>query len=180
MPTTIEPILVSLGLPEAILQIIRSAPLPEIGAGSLCLATTKELEKLVDRKDGLPETCWAGLWLLAGDLERSHRISQEIETASGSYWHGLMHRREGDYGNSKYWFRRAGGHPAIGEIEAVLKRRLLPGELDLVLEAGRFSPSRLTDCIERALRRSNAEEAGGLAMVAWIEWQMMFAYCYSE
>ena len=36
----------------------------------------------------------------------SHTISQSIETPSGNYWHAIMHRREGDYSNAKYWFRR--------------------------------------------------------------------------
>src|SRR5262245_25063275 len=50
------------------------------------------------------QACLAGLWLLANDLNASHRISQELETPEGSYWHAVMHRREGDYGNAKYWF----------------------------------------------------------------------------
>jgi len=52
-----------------------------------------------------------GLWLYVDDLGRSHTISQGIETPTGSYWHGIMHRREGDFSNSHYWIRRAAGHP---------------------------------------------------------------------
>jgi hypothetical protein len=55
----------------------------------------------------------AGLWLYVGDLDRSHAISQSIPDATGSYWHGIMHRREGDFGNSHYWMRRAADHPLI-------------------------------------------------------------------
>jgi hypothetical protein len=50
----------------------------------------------------------AGIWLYVDDLERSHLISQNIHTSEGSYWHGVMHRREGDFSNAKYWFRQAG------------------------------------------------------------------------
>jgi hypothetical protein len=53
----------------------------------------------------------AGIWLYVDDLERSHTISQNIHTPEGSFWHGIMHRREGDFGNSKYWFRQAGTVP---------------------------------------------------------------------
>lgn len=53
----------------------------------------------------------AGLWLLVDDLERSHAISQGIDTPTGSYWHAIMHRREGDFSNAKYWLRQAGSHP---------------------------------------------------------------------
>lgn len=59
---------------------------------------------------GKPELASA-LWLYVDDLDRSHTISQSIEDATGSYWHGIMHRREGDFSNSHYWMRRAVSHP---------------------------------------------------------------------
>lgn len=48
---------------------------------------------------------------------RSHTVSQGIEGTTGSYWHGIMHRREGDFSNSHYWFNKVGGHPVIDEVE---------------------------------------------------------------
>src|SRR5262245_24905061 len=45
--------------------------------------------------------CLAGLWLLYDFLDESHAISQEIDSSSGSYWHGIMHRREPDFTNAK-------------------------------------------------------------------------------
>ncbi len=59
----------------------------------------------------------AGLWLYVDELDRSHSISQGITDATGSFWHGIMHRREGDFGNSHYWFNRMGHHPAMDTIE---------------------------------------------------------------
>src|SRR4051812_8366636 len=49
--------------------------------------------------------CVAGIWLLHDYLDESHKISQGIDTTSGSFWHAIMHRREGDFSNAKYWFR---------------------------------------------------------------------------
>src|SRR5687767_13390080 len=54
------------------------------------------------------QACFAGLWLYFDFLDESHAISQDLDTAEGSYWHGILHRREPDYPNAKYWFRRVG------------------------------------------------------------------------
>src|SRR4029079_6033740 len=64
--------------------------------------------KVADRD--MPRACLAGLWLVYDFLDESHRISQDIDTSTGSFWHGVMHRREGDFSNGKYWFRRVGSH----------------------------------------------------------------------
>ena len=67
--------------------------------------------------DSLMARCaLAGLHLLFGQLEASHAISQSIEAPVGSYWHAIMHRLEGDYGNSKYWYRRAATHPLMEKL----------------------------------------------------------------
>lgn len=59
----------------------------------------------------------AGLWLYVDQLDRSHDISQAMKNATGSFWHGIMHRREGDFSNSHYWFRNTGRHPAMDAID---------------------------------------------------------------
>lgn len=58
----------------------------------------------------------AGLWLYADDLEASHSVSQNISSSAGSWWHAIMHRREGDFWNSKYWYRQARGHELMASL----------------------------------------------------------------
>jgi hypothetical protein len=59
----------------------------------------------------------AALYLKHGALEACHKIAQQVETPNGSYWHALMHRQEGDFGNSKYWYRRVGvDHPVRAKM----------------------------------------------------------------
>ena len=58
----------------------------------------------------------SGLLLWNDALNESHTISQGLENQTGSYWHGIMHRREPDYSNSKYWFGRVGTHPIFPQL----------------------------------------------------------------
>lgn len=65
----------------------------------------------------VPRELAAGLWLYIDDLERSHALSQNLLSATGSYWHAIMHRREGDFSNAKYWYRKVGRHPVLDELD---------------------------------------------------------------
>ena len=60
-----------------------------------------------------------GALLNAADaLDAAHRIFQDDPSDLGSYWHGVMHRREGDFDNARYWFRRAGRLPIFDKMHA--------------------------------------------------------------
>jgi hypothetical protein len=46
---------------------------------------------------------------LAGKWEASHRLVQQHEgDATASWIHAVLHKIEGDLGNSRYWYHRAG------------------------------------------------------------------------
>lgn len=105
----------------------------------------------------------AGLHLLYDDLAGSHANSQSIEghgkNHNGDYWHAIMHRREPDYGNAKYWFRRVGTHPVLAELPAVLNRvrtEAVSGELDCwadrFVKNGAWDPFAFVDACETASR----------------------------
>lgn len=67
--------------------------------------------------DSLPWRMVRGGLLYAADaFEEAHAIFQEIDSAEGSYWHGMLHRREGDFGNAEYWVRRAGTVEALEKL----------------------------------------------------------------
>jgi hypothetical protein len=48
------------------------------------------------------------LWYDArGDWHQAHEIAQEIHSASGSWIHAYLHRKEGDISNASYWYHMA-------------------------------------------------------------------------
>jgi hypothetical protein len=115
----------------------------------------------------MADCCLAGIWLLHDFLSESHTISQGIATTSGCYWHGIMHRREGDYNNAKYWLNRAGRHPVAGEMSKLTKSSGQP-----------WDPCRFVDVCERAVRRGVASELAELQELQQREWWLLFDYCY--
>ncbi len=49
-----------------------------------------------------------GLLYAVDAIDAAHRFFQDESSDLGSYWHGMVHRREGDFDNARYWFRRVG------------------------------------------------------------------------
>ncbi len=62
----------------------------------------------------------AGLYQWYDALEVSHGYSQDAQhqgrNQAADYWHAIMHRREPDDSNSKYWFRHVGHSPVFAKL----------------------------------------------------------------
>jgi len=136
------------------------------------------------RNVSMARACQAGLWLWFDFLDESHNLSQELPTATGSYWHGLMHRREPDYGNAKYWFRRVGDHPAYVTLHTEAAR--LANSADDLDPAARFlqqqaawDPFAFIDLCESAAS-GQARCADFCRHVQKREWQILFTYSFDQ
>lgn len=106
----ISPLFAALPLSRALSRLVVTEPLG--GAAHEAAAAAVADPALADR----PELC-AALWLYVDDLDRAHDLVQNSHSPTGSLLHAVMHRREGDFPNALYWYRKAGNHPALAEID---------------------------------------------------------------
>lgn len=158
IPATIQPLLSEAAFSNYALtpgnQTVRST-LTGLSAGDLFPRGIKD--------EPMAQCCLSGIWLLHNFLNESHEISQSIHSREGSYWHGIMHRLEGDYWNSKYWFRKTGNHPC----------------LEHVLGTHSWNPSDFTDQCESHAEQ-NEQLSPALQEIAAAEWRALFDYCYTN
>ncbi len=152
------------GLPKPILAAIAACATPGLSDQpknaelASAIASGDEMAWM-DWSAASRSLCECGLWLLAGELDRSHQISQENRSVMACFWHGIMHRREGDFGNSKYWFAKVGEHDVSQRINQ--------------WSQGQYGdPTRFVDTVQHALRTGGHAQQR-CELVQWIEWQAL-------
>lgn len=162
-------------LGDRCIERIEQAPMPGLRDGPICPELVDFLGQAASTGDQAGNT-WpeipghvarhlvSGLWLVAGDIDRSHTISQDLRSAEGSFLHGIMHRREGDFGNAKYWFRRVGSHPVID---------FLANQVDLRY-GDRYA---FIDLCEKVPIGDDGAAATACLEIQWLEWQALMAHC---
>jgi hypothetical protein len=117
-----------------------------------------------------PEAALSGLYVYFSCNDEAHKVAQDIPTAEGSYWHGIVHRQEPDPGNAAYWFRRVGVHPVFPELRAEAQR--------LRFDTGpEWDPFAFIEFCESARTRPGSEEEQIGIRIQLAEWQLLFNYC---
>lgn len=145
---------------------------------SLRAETLFDQRPVVDR--AAAQACLAALWLYHDFFDESHAISQEIDTPEGSYWHGILHRREPDHSNAKYWFRRVGSHPVhepLARAAAMLaSQRELDGPARFLADAAHWEAFAFVDLCQAVARgQSQCEDLARAVQMQ--EWELLFDYC---
>ena len=131
----------------------------------------------------MADACRAGLLLRWDCLDASHEFSQRNHTITGSYWHGIMHRREPDFSNAKYWFRRVGHHPVYDHLSSIVPKLVESnGGCDFARSLSlweEWDPFEFVDWSARCLQDPSAG-ADLCRQVALLEWRLLFDYCFER
>ncbi len=151
--------------------VLAEKRLMPLGPGTPNAGMRSRLEALrfESKQRDFAQCCLAGAWLYHDFLDESHAVSQEIETPEGSFWHAIMHRREPDAWNSKYWFRRIGNHPVL---EMLLEQAPAIGYKYT-------NPLDFVDFCEK-VRDTGSDDEDLAKRVQLLEWQLLFAHCFEK
>ncbi|WP_339732526.1 hypothetical protein [uncultured Gimesia sp.] len=122
----------------------------------------------------------AGLLCMHDYLDESHEYSQSVQSqgihGAGDYWHHIMHRREPDYSNAKYWSRAVGYHPLHDVLPDVVQTLFDLNYGDSVedwksrlLQNKRWSLNAFVDCCAEC-ESTQAPELNAFAQsIQWVE-----------
>lgn len=104
----------------------------------------------------------AAVYLWHDLMDESHELAQSIEgkgwNLNGDYVHAILHRREPDYSNAKYWFRHVGRHPnfdRLGQEAGPLIEQHAPEWKSRLLKGG-WDPLAFVDFCEQAVATKNS------------------------
>ena len=115
-----------------------------------------------------------GLFYAIDALQEAHAIFQNVKNDLAAYWHGMMHRREGDFENARSWYRRAGALPCC----AALHRAASEFSADMARQAG-WDAYLLTGGCERA-RFGEEESVAELVKLQRVEFAEVFDYTWRQ
>ncbi|HEV8292984.1 MAG TPA: hypothetical protein VGP94_13710, partial [Tepidisphaeraceae bacterium] len=146
----------------------------------LSSATPKQMLSGLIRSEDDANAMLAGLWLWHDWLDESHHISQSLNYATGSFWHAIMHRREGDFSNSQYWYARCAGHPVLQQMAHQVGQILhaLPADKTLLrLMSGGWNPNAFVDLVQSVEQDQRNPKHTAAVSLQQLEWRLLFDHC---
>jgi hypothetical protein len=166
-----HPPLANLWAIERLPELGPSTPNSSVRPALAALTPETAFPVVKDREAAM--ACISGLWLYHDFLDESHTISQDLPSWFGSYWHGVMHRREPDASNAKYWFHRVESNPVYDSLAGAAS------EFGLTVKGEKWDPFAFVDHCERERGRGTDDEMS-CRRVQLREMQLLFDWCYRK
>ena len=173
--------------------MLATPEIPELGPGPRPqVQSLKELNRNFDdwvgRATPLPaqiELLRCVVWLWHDHHDAAHELCQSMETPDGSWLHGLLHRREPDYGNARYWFLRVGRHPGFPLLAERVARLLSssgePERAAQLLPGGDWDPfAFIAACAQAAGRSGTQTQRRSLRQIQALEFEVLLEYFWNQ
>ena len=126
-----------------------------------------------------PEAAVSAQLLLAGCWDDSHKVSQDIASREGSYWHAMAHRIEPDSSNAAWWFHQVGEHPIFPELHRRASEILARHHTRWVLRRT-WDPLLFIEWCEQARRAQGSALESAALEIQRAEWELLFEWCALE
>ncbi len=122
---------------------------------------------------------------LSVGLTASPQLGRDIShlremTETFAFWHAIMHRREGDFGNSKYWYARCRSHPLLAAIAANAGEVVARAPADKALlrfSLNEWNGAAFVDFVQSVHESPSNERYPVAVALQQLEWRMLFDYC---
>jgi hypothetical protein len=111
----------------------------------------------------------------------AHDLVQDLACPEGVLIHAILHRREPDYWNAKYWFRRVADHPIYRaltvQLESLSDNPSAEEWMPALLLADTFDPIAMVDACEK-VKSLSASDPGVefLQQVQQLEFECLVEY----
>lgn len=171
-----------MNIPESIESFIDQSPISLVAqkGGPISLQGVKNFyEKEVspevkNKKYG--QLCLGALMFAQDYIWEGHDIVQDYPELEASWWHAYMHRMEGDYGNSAYWYRRVGTPAAYSDFFELVQALQLDEKVSVIQDSSSWDPFEFNGLINNY--RKTSEES--LKEVHNLEFKYLFDICYRK